>query len=175
MLLLFIGFNGAWSYVNQAGRELGLSADRVAVMIGVAQIASIGGSFLAGALNERFGHALPVTLAILLVVTGSAFLANASHGPYFAAGLGILLFGWMMVQPFLMGIAARMDSHGKIATAGTVAQSLGMAGGPFLAALYISGRPIAMVGYFSLVLFVIGLALVLPSALKANNTMQMTR
>lgn len=168
MLLLFVGFNGTWSYVNQVGREIDLSADTVALMMGIAQVASIGGSFFAGVLNERLGHTRPVTLAILLVVAGSALLANAASGASFAVGLCVLLFGWMMVQPFLMGIAARMDGQGKIATAGTVAQSLGMAGGPYLAALYVAGRPFASVGYFSLVLFVAGLVLVLPSALKAN-------
>lgn len=167
--LFFVGFNGAWAYVSQVGRSIGISADRIALIIGVGQIASIGGSFLAGVLNERLGYAIPLTVAIALGMGGSALLSISGGETLFAVSLVPLLFGWLMAQPFIMGVSARLDGQGKVATATNVAQNMGMAGGPFLAALAVEGRPVAMIGYFSLILFGIGLLLALPSAIRANR------
>lgn len=169
VLALFIGFNGAWAYVSQVGRAIDISPQTVAWIIGIAQLASIAGSFLAGLLNERFGHVLPLVFAMALAMGGGALLANSANQTMFSASLAPLLFGWLMSQPFIMGVSAKLDSTGTIATAANVAQNLGTAAGPYLAARIIEGQPVSLIGYFALLLFGIGLVLIIPSALRASR------
>lgn len=170
VLVLFIGFNGAWAYVSQVGRAIGIAPQTVAWTIGIAQLASIGGSFLAGVLNERLGHTLPLIIAAGLSISGSALLANSADQTMFSASLVPLLFGWLMSQPFIMGLAARQDSTGTVATAVNVAQNMGTAAGPYLAARVIEGLAVSLAGYFAAILFGIGLLLLMPSSLRARDS-----
>jgi predicted MFS family arabinose efflux permease len=166
-LVFFTGFSGSWAYVSQVGRSIGIAPQIVAWIIGTAQLASIVGSFLAGILNERFGHALPLIFAMALAIGGAVLLADAGTQAMFSASLVPLLFGWLMSQPFVIGVSARLDATGTVATAVNVAQNMGTAAGPYLAARVIDGQSASLVGYFAAILFGTGLLLMLPSALRA--------
>lgn len=136
IISLFSASTGAaWTFMERVGvSELGLKGEQIGLIIGLSTVAGIFGAFSVSWFSKRVSRRYPVMLGILVAGLASFLLTSGYSVPLFVAG-GILYWGsYMLVYPYLIGIACDLDSSGRGAAASAGILMLSFALGPFLAA-----------------------------------------
>jgi hypothetical protein len=82
----------------------------------------------------------------------------------FATACGLIAFSWFYGLPYQMGLLAARDPKGRAALAGVMMSTGGMALGPAVAALLLTGQAHWPIGIFAGVCYLLALAIAVPSA-----------
>ncbi|MGH8231388.1 MAG: hypothetical protein ACRESY_06165 [Steroidobacteraceae bacterium] len=170
MLMLYIGHGAIWAYQERIGVAAGLSEHAVGKWIGLSMLLwGVGGSLLARILDLSIGRVWPQVLslgascvAVLLLVFGTTPLA-------FGSSCGLIALSWFYGLPYQMGLLAARDAHGRAALAGVMMSTAGMAIGPGVAALLLTGQGHWPIGAFSGICYLIALAIAVPAAQSAGS------
>ena len=121
---------GVWAFSERIGLNIGMTQQAVGLILGVSIIGGVIGSGLAGIMATRYGRLLPVFLGTG-VATVSMFVlpVTASAWVYSVAQIiwGIAFF---FTLPYLLGIGALLDIHGRWAAISFGTYTLGSALGP---------------------------------------------
>ena len=136
-LLITIFITGAsmmayFAFVERLGVRLGLSIEQVGNIFAWVVLAGAFGAGLAGLLENRFGHILP--LIVGLFVHSSAMIVAIEIVSLPAYIVATLLEGFTLVYSltFLFALSASLDRHGRWAAAAGGAFSLSLGVGPFI-------------------------------------------
>jgi predicted MFS family arabinose efflux permease len=139
-LFLFQAANmGLFAYIIGMGRYYGLDQAFIGTWLAIASWVGVLGSVLVIFLSIRYGRFRPLAAGIVVTVLGT-FLLHWSGIPWVYAlancGVGIT---WAFVIPYLLGMCAAFDPSGQTAALGGFASKMGLASGPAVAALLMTG------------------------------------
>lgn len=128
---------GAYAYIIGIAQHAGLTMEFTSRTLGQAAWIAILGSILVIVVSTRLGRTWPVFAANLLTVAGTWAL-HYSELPwvYWLANVGVGIT-WAFVISYLLGICAEFDRYGQAAALGGFASKMGLASGPFAAALMV--------------------------------------
>lgn len=136
-VVFFINVFGFWAFVERIGQTAGLSAQTVALALGISQVMAIVGALAAAWASDRYGRYLPLIIVFIgQSVALYAVLGDFGSAAFFvSAGLFQALF--IVGVSYQMGAIAKLDIQGRFLVTMTAAQGLGAALGPALAATLI--------------------------------------
>ena len=163
---------GIYAYIIGMGREAGLGMDFISSTLGVAAWIAIAGSVGVILLSTRFGRLLPVGLAMLLTIAGT-WILHYSEEPsmYWLANVGVGIT-WSFVISYLLGMCADFDQTGQTAALGGFASKMGLASGPFVAALVVGESNYALLVNLAVVALVAGVVVFIAPAALLDKTRQ---
>jgi MFS family permease len=106
----------------------------------------------------------------LALSAASALLVAAGRSPgMFISAAMCFYLAWVFGLPFLMGIIAALDPHGRAATLGIVMQNVGLAAGPAAAGALATGLQYRPVAHIGLALYVLALLIAVPLAYRVDR------
>ena len=157
---------GVYAYIIGMGRNAGLDMGFITSTLGVAAWIAIVGSVLVILLSTRFGRLVPVSLAMILTVAGTWILHYSElKSMYWLANVGVGIT-WAFIISYLLGMCSDFDQTGQTAALGGFASKMGLASGPFIAALVVGENNYALLINLAVVGLVLCLAVfVAPAAL----------
>jgi predicted MFS family arabinose efflux permease len=160
-ILFYCVQTGLWALAGQAGTRIGLSAATVDRWLAISGIVGIGGPLIAIALGARIGLLRPLLLgfgsqAVLGLVL---YATTASAG--FVLSTALLTGSAMFGTAYILAVAARLDSLGRVASAAGAIMNFGAIGGPFFAATLGQHYGYSAVGYGSALGLAAGFAVIL--------------
>ena len=128
-----------WAYLDPLGRDAGLDARAVQMLIAVMLLMQVGGGLLASALVSRLRTTPALSLMLLLqtAITVGIRLHPAPSG--FMALCAGFAFVWLFSMPFHVRLALHADPAGRLAALVPGVQLLGVACGPLLTSLFVAG------------------------------------
>lgn len=128
---------GIYAYIIGMGRSAGLEMGFISSTLGVAAWIAIAGSILVILLSTRYGRLVPVSVAMLLTVAGTWILHYSEmKSMYWLANVGVGIT-WSFIISYLLGMCSDFDQTGQTAALGGFASKMGLASGPFIAALVV--------------------------------------
>jgi predicted MFS family arabinose efflux permease len=138
VLIFFIGYAAAWTYMALLGRDAGLADVTVSHILSISQFFGVGGALSIVLLSGRMSD-ISKSIIILSLGAGGIF-AFAFKQDYFAflALNSVFQFAWNAGQPLLLGIIASRDKDGTLLRFAIPMQYIGLAVGPAFAA-YLLG------------------------------------
>lgn len=128
---------GIYAYIIGMGKSAALEMGFISSTLGVAAWIAIAGSVMVIIFSTRFGRLVPILVATTLTVVGT-FVLHYSEQPsmYWIANVGVGIT-WAFVISYLLGMCSSFDETGQTAALGGFASKMGLASGPFVAALLV--------------------------------------
>lgn len=163
VLVFFAEQNSVWAYAERIGTGAGLSPGFIGMSLGLTTLVGVGGAGLVAWLGTRFGRFLPLLGATLLQLAGLVFLRGQPDAMTYAAACAALAFAWNVMNPFQLGILAEIDASGRALPLAATLTGVGLAVGPTLAALVLTGSDYEPVLRLACVLAVVTMLLMLPA------------
>lgn len=157
-----------WVFVAAIGLAAGLSETTVRGTISIALAAQIA----VGMLVARFAALPPARTVVACAAVGIvAATATGMAGSAIAFAVAVTLFSaaWVFVLPYHAPLLIAVDPSRNSVMLLICAQLLGIAGGPFLSALFIGGSTSAAAVPVSIALFLLSSALVWGSVRSASR------
>jgi len=169
ILIYFIGQGAVWTYLERIGVAAGIDAARVGGALGIAHVAGILGATLAAWLGHRLGRSRPM-IAGFLVSFGSVYLlgGSASYAAYLAAA-GFFAFAWYFTLSYFFGLKSALDPAGRVIVLAVTMQAAGLAIGPALAGVLVTGSDFARVAILGMLSYGASLALITPVAVVLDR------
>ena len=164
--------NAIYAYIIGIGKDAGHSTEHISHILGVSAWIAIAGSVLVIVLSTKFGRLLPVVIATVLTIAGTWVLHYSDQVVfYWLANVGVAIT-WAFVISYLLGMCSAFDASGQMAALGGFASKMGLASGPFTAALIVGENNYGMVINLAvLALAVCIVAVILPASVldRKNN------
>lgn len=127
------------AYLLDIGRAARLPLAFVSTTAGIAGALGAAGSLGVVALGLRYGRLRPLTVAMSLALVSGLLLFGASSPLFFAGAVLLGSVTWTFALPFLLGLSATADASGRSAIWGSFVSKLGLATGPLIGSLSVSG------------------------------------
>lgn len=167
VLIFFVGYAAAWTYMALLGRDAGVSERTVAYVLSISQFCGVAGALSIAFLSGRTSDLL---LSVVILSAGAlvilAFAGQQNYGSFLALNC-LFQFMWNAGQPLLLGVIASRDRSGRLLRFAIPLQYVGMAAGPGFAA-YVLGQtkdyPAVMAG--SAAFAILTLVAILPIVMK---------
>ncbi len=170
VLIYNIAIGIVWAYLFLVGLEAGMGEQAVANAITLSQFFGIGGALVPVFLQARVGRILPLGIGILGGAGFIFLIVGDIDSLMFWVGVCGFNLLWNLTVPFLFAVLADYDTRGRIVTYGVSMQFLGLALGPFIAALLLEIGGFDLVNISGLVLFVCAALLMLPGTLNQRHS-----
>ena len=117
--LYYMGQIAVLGYAERIGMGAGLSDISVGVALGLGELVAVGAPLLASLMAVRFGHIWPIAASSVVMVGMGLVLLNTSAPFVFFLTYCGFLFMDLFKDPYLMGLAARLDPQGRVLAAAT--------------------------------------------------------
>ena len=169
VILFNLGTGAAWTFMERAGVQLGLQAERIGFLIGLSTFAGIAGAISVSWLNGRLGRTLPLVGGLIVGGISSYLIAAGPSVTLFTIGVVTYWASYMFMYPYLIGLACRLDDSGRssAAVAGTLMLSFAM--GPLLAAYISSVYSFEVLAVFCLAVCLAAAFIVIPLTLPLDR------
>ena len=164
-LFLFQAANMAvFAYIIGLGKSFGLDPAFITPVLGAASWVGVLGALLVVVFSTRYGRFFPVLtgMAVTLVAT---WLLHYSGSPlaFIIANCAVGIT-WAFIIAYLLGMSAEFDKAGRMAALGGFASKMGLASGPFVAALIVGENNYALLINVALVFMAISMiAAIIPA------------
>lgn len=167
---------GVYAYIIGMGRSAGLDMGFISSTLGVAAWIAIAGSVLVILISTRYGRLFPVSLAMILTLAGTWILHYSEiKSMYWLANVGVGIT-WAFIISYLLGMCSDFDQTGQTAALGGFASKMGLASGPFVAALVVGEDNYGLLVNLAIVALVLCLLVfVAPAALLDGKRQAMTQ
>ena len=166
LLIYNIAIGIVWTYLFLVGLQAGMGEQAVANAITISQFLGIGGALAAVLLQAKAGRILPLGIGILGGAGFISLIVGDVSSLIFWIGVCGFNMLWNLSIPYFFAVLADYDTHGRIVVYGVSMQFLGLALGPFIAALLLEAGGFDLVNISSVVLFVFAALLMLPGTLN---------
>ena len=140
-----------YAYAIGLGKFAGLDPSFVSTSLGVSAWIAISGSVLVIIMSTRLGRLLPVALAIAVTAIATWALDYSHVNPdswfssvYWLAN-AVIAITWAFTISYLLGMCAEFDKTGQMAALGGFASKMGLASGPYIAAMIVGENDYAIV------------------------------
>ena len=125
-----VGEQALWQFAYTIPVEAGIDEDLVALSLGFMTLMGMSGGAIAAWLGIRLGRTFPIVVGTLACLAGQwVYLIAAGSGTLMLGGF-FWGFGFYLVSPFQIGLAAALDRRGRVAVATSAAMNFGYALGP---------------------------------------------
>jgi len=165
-LIFFIAQGAVWAYLERLGVSRGLTLETVAIGLAVSQVAAAAGAASVSWLSTRYGRAWPLFIGTACQVGSLVLLVSVITPIGFAIAASIFNFTWNFILPYQMGAMATVDPTGRVVVLTTVVQTIGLAVGPALAAIIITGGNYVNAVWIGLFCSAFSFAILLPVVLS---------
>ncbi|GGW91093.1 MFS transporter [Alteromonas halophila] len=130
---------GLYAYIIDLGKSYGLSLTFISPTLGISAWAGLVGAWLVIIFSTRLGRTVPLFVATTLTLLATIALHySASQSVFWIANV-LVGITWAFCIAYLLGICAEFDKEGKMAALGGFASKTGLASGPMVSALLLSG------------------------------------
>jgi predicted MFS family arabinose efflux permease len=164
-LFLFQAANmGLFAYMIGMGRFYGLEEVFIGTSLAAASWVGVLGSVLVIFLSTRFGRLLPLVLGVVITVLATLALHWSGLPWIYAFANCMVGLTWAFVIPYLLGMCAEFDRAGQMAALGGFASKMGLASGPAVAALLMTGDNYGLIINVAVIGLVLSLLVVLGPA-----------
>lgn len=145
LIILWIGHNAVWTFVERIGVHNGYDALTIGAVLSISSFLTIGGPALASIIDTRFGYGAPQLLAIVLKTAAIFLMVYLAHFWVFATMVPLFLLLTLFITPYVMGLLSLADPAGRLAGASSGAIAAGSSAGS-----YLGGVTLAQAGYVGL-------------------------
>lgn len=116
MLFLQVAIYCVWGFIDQLGRERGISAVDIGWAFGVGgAVGGLPGALLPSVLGARVSRGLMIALGSLAVLVSTAMLTGQSHDTFeLMVAISLLNFGWVLALSYYMSTITINDPHGNL-------------------------------------------------------------
>jgi len=173
MFTYFLAQGVIWAYLFLIGTSAGIGEQSVANSFTISQLAAIVGAMVAAIIGIRYGRSLPLTIGILGAVTALLFMFGATTALTFGMIVIVYNFLWNMTHPYLLATMASLDHTGKVVVLAVSMQTMGLAFGPALAALFVPEEGFRTVIWLGAGLFVIAFLLIIFPVLSQRKILKL--
>ena len=144
-LFLFQAANMAiFAYIIGLGKSFGLDANFITPVLGAASWAGVLGALLVVVFSTRFGRFFPILIGMTLTLLATWLLHLSGSQLAFILANCIVGITWAFIIAYLLGMSAAFDKAGRMAALGGFASKMGLASGPFVAALIVGDENYAL-------------------------------
>jgi len=164
LFLFTVGQAASWSFVERAGTRADYDAAAIGGVLSIAVLFGGAGSFLAGALSNRFGKAMPLLFAASLYLLAMALFTFGTGFWVYAGAVNLFFFAWLFALPYLVSTIAALDPSGRATSLVTACLAFGSRLGPAVAGeiliranfelLYLAGAIVTSAAYASILITV---------------------
>ena len=165
----YLAHGAIWAYMERIGLGIDLDAGLVSRVLGSAALAGLVGGLVVTWLGTRAGRVVPNLVALIVSIASLLFVINGSSAVAFIAAAMLFYVAWVFGLPYLMGVIAGLDPGGRSAAFAIVMQNTGLAAGPAIAGVMISGEGFAALGWMGVGLYGICMVLILPLAVFLDS------
>jgi MFS family permease len=123
-----------FAYAERFGLWFAMTPTQIGAVLGIATVVGIPGAFAVVWLGDRFGHLLPITIAIAAQVLALLLLLGPKSLGTYTLSMCVLSITWAFAMPYFQAIEAQIDPAGSVVAAGGFFTSTGGALGPAMAA-----------------------------------------
>ncbi len=158
-IFLFQGANmGLFAYMIALGLAANLEMEFMSASLGMASWVALVGAALVIVIGKKFGRLGALLLGIAVTAFCSWLLVYSDNADVYLYANIVIGIGWAFVLPYMFGICSELDKAGQFAAMGGFASKMGLASGPMVAALVLSGEQYNIVIYLAVV-FLVGSAI----------------
>ena len=173
MFFFFLAMFSLFPYLSLIGSSSGIAAQTIANAMTVAQFCGMGGAFLVVIIGDRFGRALPLAVALSLVILSISVLGYVPSVAGYTVAVCLFIGLWSFVHPLILAAQARFDRSGRQVTYATAMQMIGIASGPVIAARILEvGGGYGHVMLVAVAFVLITLACILPPVIRHATSAQ---
>ena len=166
MFFFFLAMFSLFPYLSLIGTSAGIAAQTIANAMTVAQFCGMGGAFLVVVIGDRFGRALPIAVALSLIILSIALLSYIPTVAGYTIAVCLFMGLWSFVHPFILAAQARFDRSGRQVAYATALQMIGIASGPAIAATILTVGAYGHIMMVAVLFLLITLACILPPVIR---------
>ena len=153
-----------FAYIIGLGRSFGLETAFITPVLGAASWVGVLGALLVVVFSTRYGRFFPVLAGMTLTLAATALLHYSGSQLAFIIANCAVGITWAFIIAYLLGMSAEFDKAGRMAALGGFASKMGLASGPFIAALIVGENNYALLINVALVAMAISLiAAIIPA------------
>ena len=153
-----------FAYIIGLGRSFGLETAFITPVLGAASWVGVLGALLVVVFSTRYGRFFPVLAGMTLTLAATALLHYSGSQLAFIIANCAVGITWAFIIAYLLGMSAEFDKAGRMAALGGFSSKMGLASGPFIAALIVGENNYALLINVALVAMAISLiAAIIPA------------
>ena len=140
-----------YAFSIRLGKFAGLDPSFVTTSLGVSAWVAISGSVLVIVMSTRLGRLLPVAIAVAITAISTWALQYSHINPdswfssvYWLAN-AVIAITWAFAISYMLGMCAEFDKTGQMAALGGFASKMGLASGPYVAAMIVGENNYSLV------------------------------
>ena len=164
-LFLFQAANMAvFAYIIVLGKSFGLDPAFIMPVLGAASWVGVLGALLVVIFSTRFGRIFPILVGMTVTLMATWLLHYSGSPLAFIIANCAVGITWAFIIAYLLGMSAEFDKAGRMAALGGFASKMGLASGPFVAALIVGDDNYALLVNVALVFMAISMiAAIIPA------------
>jgi len=172
-IFLFQAANmGLFAYIIGLGKAQGLSIEFMSPALASASWLALIGPFLVILIGTKYGRTIPLVTSIISTALCSWLLHYSDSAQVYLIANIIIGVTWAFALPYMFGICSELDKAGQLAAMGGFASKVGLASGPMVGALILTGEQYDLVINVAVVtLIVCAICVIKPAkVLDANHS-----
>ncbi len=150
-ILAMLGLGAGWSFSERIGIEIGVHVAALGMYFALVSLGSVGGSALAGWLSTQWGRALPAAGGIVFSAFSCLALSYASDAAGYFLGLLLMSISIGFIIPVLIGLAAALDSTGRVCAGVGAAKPFGFGLGAAAGGWVVESYSLQAVGWVGVI------------------------
>jgi predicted MFS family arabinose efflux permease len=140
-IFLFQAANmGLFAYIIGLGKAQGLNIEFMSPALASASWFALIGPFLVIIIGTKYGRTIPLVTSILITAICSWLLHYSESSEVYLIANIIIGVTWAFALPYMFGICSELDKAGQLAALGGFASKVGLATGPMVGALLLTGE-----------------------------------
>ena len=152
-----------WAYAERIGKEAMLSIEFIGLILGISVVFALIGGLLVMRVKKEWGIVKPLSIGILVMVVGTAFLFLSEYKTLFIMANIVTGIAWSFVIPFYQQMQAQFDDAGRVVSMGTIVNMGGRSAGPAIAALTLGSSAYYNALWISIVALLLSMILAIPA------------
>jgi predicted MFS family arabinose efflux permease len=165
VLLLSVGANSAWFYLERIGERMGMSLAEVGNALVIVAVVALLGPLIAHQANTRFGRLKPIVLGFVVLAAAAILMTHTRSPLVYTAGISFSSIGLAFTSIYLLGIASVLDSHGRLAAACRGFLAIGNAVAPGIGgSILLLGGNYELIGWAAVIASFLAIAVASPGA-----------
>ena len=128
----YLGLGGIWAFVERMGVAAGIGAESIGQALAVGLGLGILGAIAAALVSDRFGRAIPFTIAMLGQIFAIYLLSDLRGFSSLAIAIIVYNVTWNFALPYILAVAALADTGGRLVVLIATAQAAGITFGAML-------------------------------------------
>jgi hypothetical protein len=166
----FIGQSGVWSFFERLGQQHSLPLATITSAISISLFVGVAGGLAASGLGLKLGRLTPLIAAIAMACASVGILWESPGPVAFTVAACLFNFGNNFGHPYILGLASKIDSSGRLTVFSGALHTAGQATGPFIAGLLVTPPDFSNALRIGLSMFALTIALIGAAALVGKST-----